>query len=160
MKKLLIAVVAATGVLGAVVAYALQPSPAIVCEPTDTNTCKGKADATWWNSWVGACYSAKVSCKGNFVGSQWQVDVTHATNLSVLEVFTVPFGQPACAAAASDPEGVKSVKAHCDTDSVAQCTGAKGELRQESSHAKASVKRRDDLCPVTCVKPDKISGCP
>jgi len=56
--------------------------------------------------------------------------------------------------------GADSVKAHCDTDSVLECTGAKGELRQESSHAKASVKRRDDLCPVTCVKRDKAGNCP
>jgi hypothetical protein len=150
----LIGVVAATGLLTAAVAYAITGYQLGSCDPTDLNTCKGKISTKFWHAYSGACYSAKVSCKGNFVGSDWTANVS-GLNGSFVEVSTA--SGPSCGADASDTSGVKSVKAHCDTGSVAICSGPSG---QSQSHAKASVKRRPDLCPVTCVKPDKITGCP
>ena len=153
MRKVLIGLLAATALLGAVVAYATSVHPLDVCGPTGANDCKGKISVKFWNAYSGACYSVKVSCKGNYVGTDWEASVSGAGGES-LRVAT--FAIPTCQAAGFDPGGVKGLKATCEADSVKICANSS----ESASSAKVSVERRDDLCPVTCVKRDKAGNCP
>ena len=153
MKKVLIGVVAVTALLGAVVAYAVSSTPLGTCG--DSADCKGKIETTWWNSHLQACYSVKISCKGHFTGINWSASLSGpyggpATSMTL----GTTSGPPNCNASTSDPGGVNGLKVDCDADSEKTCN-----TKATSTKAKGSIKERPDLCPVTCVKPDKVLGC-
>ena len=110
--------------------------------------CSGKASLKFYSKEANTCYSLKASCKGEFVGAGWSVEI--AAGGVEVDVKTNACEFPACSAQGIDPAGLSEVKADCKTQSVGACG--------DQSTAKASVKRQDNLCVPCCKKPNKKTG--
>jgi hypothetical protein len=132
MRKLLM-IIGAIGVTWLLVPYAQA------YESHGPWECNESVDEVFWVTSPGTCYQLKAGCKGSAAGA-W---VEFERYYDEFEVSTD--GDPSCEIESEDSwRNVSALKAACDNG---------------DGQTKLELKRRDDLCPVTCEKPDKILGC-
>jgi len=132
MRKLLMILVA-MAVTSLLVPYAQA------YEPHGPWDCDESVDVVFWVAGVPACFQLKAGCKGSAAGAQ----VLFERHYDEFEVSTD--NDPSCEIESEDSlRSVSALKASCD---------------HGDGQTKLELKRRPDLCPETCEKPDKILGC-